>query len=83
MPLVPPGSKPTERRNKTRTFEQTLREHMSARGFVNLRQLAEVLEEVAKPKSAPVLGESELQAVARRAFAISPGIFGGWGQPWR
>ena len=65
-------------------FEQTLREHMSARGFVNLRQLAEVLvEEVAKPKSAPVLGESELQVVARRAFAISPGIFGGWRQPWR
>ena len=59
MPLVPPAVKPTERRNKTKTFEQMfeqkLCEHMSARGFVNLAQLAEVLEGVAKPKSAPVL----------------------------
>jgi hypothetical protein len=51
-------------------FEQKLCEHMSARGFVNLAQLAEVLEGVAKPKSAPVLGEPELQAAgSRRARA--------------
>ena len=43
-------------------FEQKLREHMSARGFVNLAQLAEVLdgggeaeERAGSPKSAPVL----------------------------
>ncbi len=76
MPLVPPGRKSTERRNKTpafeQMFEQKLREHMSARGFVNLAQLAEVLGGVAKPKSAPVLGEPELQAMARREFAVSP-----------
>jgi hypothetical protein len=69
----------TRRRNKTTTFEQMfeqkLGEHMSARGFVNLTQLAEVLRGVAKPKSAPVLGEPEgepeLQAMARREFAVS------------
>lgn len=53
-------------------FEQKLREHMSARGFANLAQLAEVLEGVARPKSAPVLGEPELQAMARHEFAVSP-----------
>jgi len=56
-------------------FEQKLREHISARGFVNLAQLAEVLEEVAKPKSAPVLGEPQLQAIARREFAAYPWDF--------
>ena len=56
-------------------FEQKLCEHMSARGFVDLAQLAEVLEEATKPKSAPVLEEPELQAMARREFVVSPWDF--------
>jgi hypothetical protein len=87
LPLVPRAVKPTERRNKTTTFEQMfeqkLGEYMSARGFVNLAQLAEVLRGVAKPKSAPVLGEPELQAMARREFAVSSWDLRRLGGPWR
>ena len=42
---------------------------------MSLTQLAEVLKGVAKPKSAPVIGELELQAMVHHEFAVSPWDF--------